>query len=65
MMRNRSTTVRLLAPFLVAAVGFHGADAAELAIYPPPPNEPAFEDCSVTVNGKPVFVFTATVNRTG
>jgi len=48
---------------LVAIAGFHGAGATELVIYPPLPDEPAFEDCSVTVNGKPVFVFMATVNR--
>jgi len=47
----------------MAIAGFNGAGAAEVVVYPPPPNEPAFEDCSVTVNGKPVFVFMATVNR--
>lgn len=46
----------------MAIAGFHAAGATELVVYPPPPNEPAFEDCSVTVNGKPVFVLMATVN---
>ena len=62
-MKNSSIAVRLLAPFLMAAVGLRLADAAELKVYPPPPHEPAFEDCSVAVNETSVFVFKATVNR--
>ena len=51
------------AALLAAAVGVHAVQDAELVVYLPPSHEPAFEDCSVEVNGQPVFVYCATVNR--
>ena len=54
-------TARFLAPLLATLVSLPAA-ARELVVYPPPPSESAFEDCSVEVNGKRVFVYMATVN---
>ncbi len=62
-MNIRHLVAQLLIQLVAAVAELYGAAAPELAIYPPPSDEPAFEDCTVTVNGKPVFVYQATVNR--
>lgn len=53
--------------FLVATfwltLGSIGVPGAELVIPPAPPGEPAFEDCAVQVDGNPVPVYQAKVNR--
>ena len=54
-------TFSLLAPLLAALIGIPAA-AEELVVCPAPRGESAFDDCSVEVNGKPVFVYSATVS---
>jgi hypothetical protein len=61
-MSDTSRAFPLLASLLATLVSLPAA-ARELVVYPPPQSESAFEDCSVEVNGKPVFVYMATVNR--
>jgi len=60
---SRCVAVGVVAWFAVGAVLAPDALAARLVIHPAPPNEPAFADYSVTVNGRPVFVAAAQVNR--
>ncbi len=62
-MRLRRFAICLSVCAVLMAAYPAGSVADELAVYPPPPGEPASEDYSVTVNGQPVFVYRATVNR--
>ncbi len=52
----------LLALQACAAAGA-GIPPPIVITWPAPPGEKAFEDCTLQVEGKPVFVYTATANR--